>query len=167
MAGSTPKSPNEAPSTKDLILRDVTESDLLIFFEQQLDLTANHMAAFTAKDPADRDELSAHWKRILGDQRTTIKTILSKGQVVGSVASYTDSSFGKPEVTYWIGKEYWGRGLATKALSERLTQLSTRPIYAVPPKITSPLFGFWKSADSRFLAIARALPTRAARRSKK
>src|SRR5439155_193845 len=24
----------------------------------------------------------------------------------------------KPEITYWIGKEYWGMGLATKALSE-------------------------------------------------
>jgi Acetyltransferase (GNAT) domain len=38
---------------------------------------------------------------------------------------------GKPEVTYWLGKEYWGKGLATWALTEFLTHHNkTRPIYA-------------------------------------
>ena len=45
--------------TNDVLLRDVTEADLPIFFEQQ-DSAANHMAAFTAKDPADRDAFMAH-----------------------------------------------------------------------------------------------------------
>lgn len=42
--------------------------------------------------------------------------------------------FGKPEVTYWIEKEYWGRGIATKALSEFLSYLKTRPLYACAAK---------------------------------
>ena len=51
--------------TSDLILRDVVEDDLPIFFEQQLDPEANYMAAFTAKGPTNREAFSAHWNRIL------------------------------------------------------------------------------------------------------
>ena len=45
-------------------LRDVTESDLYIFFEQQLDSEGNHMAAFTGKDPTDRAAFDARWEKI-------------------------------------------------------------------------------------------------------
>lgn len=114
------------------MLRDVTEDDLLIFFEQQLDPAANHMAAFTAKDPADRDAFAAHWAKILGDETITIKSIIFEGQVVGHVASF--EWFGKPEVTYWIGKEYWGQGLATQALAQFLGHVKTRPLYAAAAK---------------------------------
>jgi len=48
--------------------------------------------------------------------------------VVGHIASF--ERLGKPEVSYWIGKEYWGKGLATKALSEFLSQVKVRPVYA-------------------------------------
>ena len=47
---------------------------------------------------------------------------------MGSVGKFELS--GRPSVTYWIGKEYWGRGLATRALSTFLTLLKTRPLYA-------------------------------------
>lgn len=118
-----------AKSASGVRLRDVTESDLPIFFQQQLDPAANHMAAFTARDPADRDAFTAHWARILADETITIKTILFDGQVAGHVASYYEQ-FGKPEVTYWIGKEYWGQGIATRALSAFLGHLEARPLYA-------------------------------------
>jgi len=49
----------------DLLLRDVVEDDLSIFFEQQLDPEANSMAAFTAKDPTNRGAFTEHWCRIL------------------------------------------------------------------------------------------------------
>ena len=111
-------------------LRDVTTSDLPIFFDQQLDADANWMAAFTSRDPADRDAFMAHWARILVDEANMIQTILVDGHVVGHVSSYEDEEFGKPEVTYWIGKFYWGKGIATSALSLFLLQNKTRPIYA-------------------------------------
>jgi RimJ/RimL family protein N-acetyltransferase len=114
--------------TNDLLLRDVIEDDLPIFFKQQLDSDANYMAAFTAKNPADRDAFTSHWNKILGDHTTTNRTILFAGQVVGHIASF--ERFGKPEVTYWIGKEYWGKGLATRALAEFLGQVKVRPLYA-------------------------------------
>lgn len=113
----------------ELLLRDVLPDDLPIFFEQQLDQEANHMAAFTAKDPTDREAFMAHWHKILAIDTCIIKTILFNGQVAGSVSSYEDE--GKPEVTYWLGREYWGKGIATWALKELLTQHSRkRPMYA-------------------------------------
>jgi RimJ/RimL family protein N-acetyltransferase len=33
------------------------------------------------------------------------------------------------EVTYWIGREFWGRGIATAALAEFLKLQTTRPIF--------------------------------------
>ncbi len=88
--------------TSDVLLRDVTEGDLPIFFEQQLDPAANTMAAFTAKNPADRNAFMAHWTKILGDDTITKKTILFDGQVAGHVLSF--EQFGTPAVSYWIGK---------------------------------------------------------------
>jgi len=109
-------------------LQEVIESDLPIFFEQQLDSTANYMAAFTRKDPTDREAFEAHWTKILADETIPIKTILSEGQVAGSVLSYVQ--FGEREVSYWLGKEFWGKGIATKALSEFLAELKERLLHA-------------------------------------
>jgi RimJ/RimL family protein N-acetyltransferase len=115
--------------TDNLLLRDVVESDLSIFFEQQLDPEANYMAAFTAKDPTNREAFSAHWNKILADATVIVKTIVLDGQVVGHVLSYEEA--GRPEVSYWIGKEYWGKGLATQALADFLARINKRrPIYA-------------------------------------
>jgi RimJ/RimL family protein N-acetyltransferase len=87
------------------------------------------MAAFTAKDPANREAFTTHWTRILADPTVIIKTIVLDGHVVGSVLSYEEG--GRPEVSFWLGKEYWGRGLATEALLQFLAHGNkTRPIYA-------------------------------------
>src|SRR5206468_1633888 len=117
------------PQKTEILLRDVAETDLRIFFEYQRDAASNFMAAFTSRDPADRDAFAAHWKRILNDDTVVAKTVLFEGNVVGSVAKFVDKEFGKPEITYWIGKEYWGMGLATQALSKFLSDIRVRPIY--------------------------------------
>lgn len=116
-------------AANDVVLRDIEETDLPIFFQYESDPAAVYMAAFTAKNPADRDVFDAHWKKILGDETIVKRTILFNGDVVGSVASFLDQQFGKREVTYWIGREYWGKGIATRALSVFLSELKIRPIY--------------------------------------
>jgi len=114
---------------QDLSLRDVVEDDLPLFFDFQLDPDANYMAAFIARDPTDREAFTAHWKKILAEPTNIIRTIVCDGQVVGSVSSYLRS--GEPEVTYWIGRAHWGKGIATRALTTFLAQENTtRPIYA-------------------------------------
>lgn len=113
----------------DPTLRDVEEADLAIFFEQQLDPEANRMAAFSAKDPSDRAAFEAKWARILANECGRVQTIVVDGHVVGSVSYWTDEELGKPEVTYWLGREFWGRGIATRALARFLELVPLRPIY--------------------------------------
>jgi RimJ/RimL family protein N-acetyltransferase len=112
-----------------LLLRDVIDADLPIFFAQQLDPDANWMAAFTAKDPSNREAFDAHWDRIRAEPTIIIRTILCDGQVAGSVLSYEED--GRPEVSYWLGREFWGKGIATWALGEFLRTVNLkRPMYA-------------------------------------
>lgn len=113
----------------ELLLRPVVADDLPIFFEQQADPDANYMAAFTVKDPGDRAAFMARWQRILADTTVIIRTVVTDGAVAGSVLSYEEES--RPEVSYWLGQAFWGRGIATRALTAFLADANrTRPIYA-------------------------------------
>ena len=116
--------------TSDVMLRDVSERDLESFFEHQQDPAANHMAAFTAKDPADRTAFTAKWAKTLGDDSVTKRTILFDGKIAGSVSAFVAPWSGNLEVTYWIGRELWGKGIATKALALFLSAMKSRPLYA-------------------------------------
>jgi RimJ/RimL family protein N-acetyltransferase/uncharacterized damage-inducible protein DinB/quinol monooxygenase YgiN len=116
------------PPTGDVALREVTPADLPVFFAQEQDPDANFMAAFTPKDPSDRAAFEAHWARILADPQNTVRTILAAGQVAGHVSSYVEA--GRTEVTYWLGKEFWGRGIATRALAEFLRGREGQTLYA-------------------------------------
>jgi RimJ/RimL family protein N-acetyltransferase len=106
-------------------LRDVLASDLPVFFEQQMDPVANQLAAFPARD---REKFMAHWAKILADEQVVTQTILFNGQVAGNVVSFEMS--GKREVGYWLGREFWGRGIATRALAAFLELVKIRPMYA-------------------------------------
>lgn len=110
-----------------IVLREVHDSDLPVFFRQMNDPESLTMAAFTPKDPADRDAFDAHWKRIRASDAVH-RTVLADGDVVGSAAVYGEP--GEREVTYWIDRAYWGRGIATAALRELVTQVPERPLYA-------------------------------------
>jgi len=111
----------------DTHLRDVTEGDLLAFFEHQLDPEANRMANFPARD---RDAFMAHWTtKVLGDEAVIVKTVVVDERVAGNVVSWSEQD-GRRVVGYWIGREYWGKGIATKALAEFLGHERTRPLYA-------------------------------------
>jgi len=145
----------------EVALREVRPADLPVLFEYQQDPVANRMAAFTAKDPADRTAFEEHWTRILADPAVTMRVILLEEEVIGTVGSFLDPEFGKREVTYWIGRAYWGRGLATKALSRFLEQEATRPLYARAARDNAPSLrvlekcGFARVSAARGWANAR------------
>lgn len=106
-------------------LRDVVETDLPIFFEQQLDPEATQMAAFPSRN---REGFMAHWTKIMADESVLLKTILFNDEVAGNIVCF--EQLGDREVGYWLGKEYWGKGIATQALREFLKSIETRPLYA-------------------------------------
>ncbi len=124
--------PASAPTSSDasrlqIRLRKVIPADLPIFFAHQLDPEANYMAAFTAKDPADRAGFETRWAKILANPGIVVRTILVDEKVAGHILKH--SSFGFPEVSYWIGKEYWGMGVAAQALSLFLEEIAAGPLY--------------------------------------
>ena len=122
------KDRNKEKHKKSITLRDVMDTDIDIFFNQQLDEEANFMAAFTAENPADEFAFKDHIKKVQLDQNVCMKTIVFGGRVAGHIASFERLNL--PEVSYWLGKEFWGKGIATTALEEFLGQISIRPMYA-------------------------------------
>ncbi len=86
------------------------------------------MAAFTSKDPTDDAAHQSWWNMVMRNDAITKRGILCQGELVGSVMSFTMEE--KLEVTYWIAKEHWGKGVATGALGQLFRLVKTRPIYA-------------------------------------
>ena len=110
---------------REIRLRPVTESDLPILFEHQREREANEMAAFPARD---RDAFMAHWKKILADSSVTVMTAVVDNCIAGHIGSWTQDE--QRHVGYWVGKEYWGKGVATRMLSMFLRVVNDRPIHA-------------------------------------
>lgn len=110
------------------LLRDVEDGDLDVLFEHWTDPESNRMAAFTAADPADRAAFDARWERLRRDSAKTVKTIEVDGVVVGTIGSWSND--GDREVTYWLGRAQWGKGIATRALREFLELETARPLHA-------------------------------------
>lgn len=107
------------------VLREVRTDDLDAFFEHQREPEANEMAIFPARD---RETFDAHWRRMLADDSLIKKTIVHEGEVAGNIGSWQQE--GKRLVGYWIGREFWGKGLATRALTEFVEEVPQRPLHA-------------------------------------
>ena len=120
-------------------LRDVEADDLALFFEHQRDPVAVAMVAFQSRD---RAAFAQHWAKLLADDTILKKTIVvasavsadspAQNQVAGNIGSWT--SDGKREVGYWLDRAFWGRGVATAALTAFLRLEQTRPLYASAAK---------------------------------
>lgn len=111
--------------TPTLTLRDTTEADLPVLYEHQIDPEAVRMADFPSRD---RPAFMAHWARILADDGTIKKTIVCDGEPIGHLVAFERA--GEYEVGYWIGKEHWGQGIATRALVDFLPLVARRPLHA-------------------------------------
>jgi len=70
----------------------------------------------------------AHWAKIMADDSNILKTILFQDQVAGNIVSWGQAN--EREVGYWLGRNFWGKGIATKALTEFLIIEKIRPLVA-------------------------------------
>jgi RimJ/RimL family protein N-acetyltransferase len=109
-------------------LREVRDEDLADLFEQWADPVAARMAAFTAPDHMDRDAFERRWSRLRADETVINRVIVVDGEVTGTIGSWGDP--GDREITYWIGRSYWGKGIATWALDAFLSVDDSRPLRA-------------------------------------
>jgi RimJ/RimL family protein N-acetyltransferase len=106
-------------------LRSVEDRDVDVFFDHQADPQAVEMAAFPSRD---KDQFAAHWAKVRADDTNVVRTIVVDGMVAGNICSWRDQ--GQQLLGYWVGREYWGRGVATQALALYLDEVSIRPLYA-------------------------------------
>ncbi len=108
------------------LLRAVIDEDLPVFYRQQADPESVQMAAVASRDePA----FMAHWQAVLAREDTLVRTVVAPdGAAAGHVVCF--EADGVPMVGYWIGREHWGQGLATRALQALLEEVPRRPLYA-------------------------------------
>jgi RimJ/RimL family protein N-acetyltransferase len=107
------------------VLRNVVETDLDAFYEHQRDPRATEMALFPARD---REAFDAHWRRLLANDALYVRTIVHEGEPAGNVLCWEDD--GRRLVGYWVGPEFWGKGLATRGLAELVHEVPERPLHA-------------------------------------
>ncbi|MEO6350767.1 MAG: GNAT family N-acetyltransferase [Candidatus Limnocylindrales bacterium] len=110
-----------------ITIRQPVESDLPILYEQQSDPVAQKMAVFGGRD---WDGFQEQWRtRILANPANVARVIvLEDGTVAGNVLCWPHD--GRRYVGYWIGREFWGRGIGSEALRLLLADVTERPIYA-------------------------------------
>jgi RimJ/RimL family protein N-acetyltransferase len=106
-------------------LREVEDADLEVFFEHQRDPEATRLAAVAAKA---RKPFLAYWAEIRAGQTVLARTIVVNGEVAGNIMCW--DQWGQRQIGYWIGRRYWGRGVATTALALFLCWMTTRPLHA-------------------------------------
>jgi RimJ/RimL family protein N-acetyltransferase len=118
----------EGVARVEISVRDVRDSDLPVFWSHVSDERARHMAAVTRDYDYDRAAFDAHWVRVRCDPAVIVRTVLADGEVAGHAAI-----FGPPggrEVAYWVGRAYWGRGVAAAALAALVGLDRSRPLHA-------------------------------------
>jgi RimJ/RimL family protein N-acetyltransferase len=109
-------------------LRPVEDEDLDALFEHMRDPEGVRMAAFTPPDPDDRNAFDVHMARVRSSPDITMRAVTCDGRLAGSIASFPDG--GQQEITYWIDRAAWGKGIATRALALLLDLVTARPLFA-------------------------------------
>lgn len=109
-------------------LREVRDEDLPLLFGQWADPVAAHMAAFTGPDHMEWDAFERRWARLRADDTVLTLAVVAEDEVAGTIGSWGGA--GEREVTYWIGRSHWGKGIATGALEAFLEVERSRPLHA-------------------------------------
>ena len=109
-------------------LREIEDADLDTLFDLMRDPESVRMAAFTAENPDDREAFDRHMARIRALPDATNRAVTFDGRLVGSIAYFVME--GDTEVTYWIDRAVWGKGIASQALALLLPTIAVRPVYA-------------------------------------
>jgi RimJ/RimL family protein N-acetyltransferase len=111
-----------------IALRPLIDTDEDALFRMMQDPESVRMAAFTPEDPTDRAGYDAHRARIRANPTVTERAITYDGAIAGSIASFVME--GDTEITYWIDRSLWGRGIASRALTLFLQIVTVRPLHA-------------------------------------
>jgi RimJ/RimL family protein N-acetyltransferase len=106
-------------------LRPVRETDLPIFFVYQRDPEGLFLSGVS---PREHDPFMQHWQALLLNPRVLLRAILAGDALAGNVLSFDHR--GRREIGYWLGREFWGKGIASAALAQFLEIEPIRPLFA-------------------------------------
>jgi RimJ/RimL family protein N-acetyltransferase len=110
-------------------LRAVVETDLAVFHANEVDPQSAWMAAFTSPNRGELAAFLEFWhSKVLGNPSNVVRAMLVDDRLAGYVTRF--ELMGKPAVAYWLGREFWGRGIATRALRAFLEEVQERPLEA-------------------------------------
>jgi RimJ/RimL family protein N-acetyltransferase len=115
----------ESSSSANVRLRNVDVGDLPSLFQHQLEPDAIRMAVV---NPRDAESFNTHWAKVLSDRSIVAKAILADDLLAGSISCFRMD--GQDAVGYWIAKEHWGKGIATRAVALLLEEVAKRPLHA-------------------------------------
>ncbi|MFD7811966.1 GNAT family N-acetyltransferase [Streptomyces sp. NPDC059785] len=112
----------------EVCLRDVEPADLEVFFAQEHDPEAVRRSKFP---PRERDAFMTHWTtKVVGDPGVFVQAVTVGGELAGNVVAWWDED--RRFIGYWLGREFWGRGVGTRALALFLEREQARPLHADP-----------------------------------
>lgn len=106
-------------------LRDVVRNDLDTLYRFQRDPESNRMAL---THPRTAESFFGHWDEVFGDPGVVARAIEVAGVLAGCISCFRSDD--QESIGYWIGREFWGHGVATEALKQLLDEVTTRPLYA-------------------------------------
>jgi RimJ/RimL family protein N-acetyltransferase len=108
-------------------LRPLEDRDLDAVFQQSTDPESIRMAAFTAEDQTDRGAFLNRMSRVRANTSAVNRVIDVDGAIAGTIASFRIDN--QLEVTYWVDRAQWGKGIASAALQILLAETAERPVY--------------------------------------
>ncbi len=85
------------------------------------------MAAFTSADQSDRRAFLNRMSRLRADTSVLHLVIDVDGAAAGTIGFFRIDD--QPEVTYWVDRAQWGKGIASAALQILLAEIAERPLY--------------------------------------
>lgn len=107
-------------------LRTSVPADVETFFAHQAEPEGVRRANFPARE---RAAYFKHWDdKIFAVPQNHAWTVLVDGRIAGNVVSWPQD--GERMVGYWLGEEFWGRGIGTAAVRLFLEEETERPLHA-------------------------------------
>ncbi|MGH7241844.1 MAG: GNAT family N-acetyltransferase [Phycisphaerales bacterium] len=113
-----------------ITLRDVQPRDLDAFFAYQNDPQACAMAMVK---PRTREVFQTVWEKVFQERQNrdsgiVAKAILADDELCGSIGCHRRGEL--LAAGYMVGRPFWGRGIASRALTLFLVEVTRRPLHA-------------------------------------
>lgn len=112
-----------------MLLQKTTVGDLETLFIFQADEESNRVAAFNSADPKDKKAYLDKWTGIVANPEVNMQTIFIDDVLVGSVIHFDLGD--ETNVSYWIERKHWGKGIASKALQQFISTTDKQTLYGM------------------------------------